>query len=151
VPLNRAAVGKAYRAEETFEVSREHIRRFADAIGDANPAYRDAAAARALGHPDVIAPPTYLTTVTLSLSGPNPIYDPEVGVDYARVVHGEMRFVHHRPARPGDVLTAVTTITDIRAVGANEVMTMTIDLSTTAGEAVCTAHNVVVSRGTAAG
>src|SRR5947209_20143053 len=151
MPLNREAVGRTYPAEGTFEVSREHIRRFADAIGDPNPAYRDPAAARALGHPDVIAPPTYLTAVPLSLGGRNPINDPDVGVDYSLVVHGEQRFVHHRPARHGDVLTAVTTITAIRAVGGNEIMTMTVDIRTTAGEPVCTAYNVVVSRGTAPG
>jgi acyl dehydratase len=151
MPMNRDAIGRAYSAEGTFEVSREHIRRFADAIGDANPVYRDPEAARALGHPDVIAPPTFLTTLGLSLAGPNPVFDPDVGVDYSLVVHGEQRFVHHRPARPGDVLTATTTITDIRDAGSNELLTMEMDIHTTAGEPVCTAHNVVVSRGTAAG
>jgi acyl dehydratase len=150
MPLNRAAIGRRYAAEGSFEVSREHIRRFADAIGDANPAYRDPAAARALGHPDVIAPPTFLTTLLLSLDGPNPVFDPDVGVDYSLVVHGEQKFVHHRPARPGDVLTAVTTITDIRDAGANELMTMEMEIRTTDGEPICTAYNVVVSRGTAA-
>src|SRR5881398_2854783 len=119
MPLNRAFIGREYTSDQTYEVGREMIRKFADAIGDLNPAYRDVEAARALGHPDVIAPPTFLTTVTMSLGGPNPIYDPEVGVDYSRVVHGEMHFDHHRPARHGDALTALTTITEIRAVGAN--------------------------------
>ena len=150
MPMNRDAIGRTYSAQGTFEVSREHIRRFADAIGDPNPVYRDPAAARALGHPDVIAPPTFLTTLGLSLAGPNPVFDPDVGVDYALVVHGEQRFVHHRPARPGDVLTATTTITDIRDAGSNELLTMEMEIRTTAGEPVCTAYNVVVSRGTAA-
>jgi acyl dehydratase len=149
MPLNRAAIGRSYTADGTFEVSREHIRRFADAIGDSNPAYRDPAAARALGHQDVIAPPTFLTTVGMSLGGPSPISDPDVGVDYSRVVHGEQRFVHHRPTRPGDVLTATTTITDIRDAGANELLSMEMEIRTTAGELVCTAYNLVVSRGTA--
>ena len=149
MPLNRGAIGRTYPADGTFEVSREHIRRFADAIGDDNPVYRDPAAARAVGHPDVIAPPTFLTTIGLSLHGPSPISDPDVGVDYSRVVHGEQRFVHHRPALPGDVLTATTTITDIRDAGANELLSMEMEIRTTAGELVCTAYNLVVSRGTA--
>ena len=151
MPLNRAAIGRSYTAEGTFEVSREHIRRFADAIGDANPVYRDPEAARKLGYPDVIAPPTFLTTLGMSLGGPSPISDPDVGVDYSRVVHGEQRFVHHRPVRPGDVLTASTTITDIRDAGSNELLSMEMEIRTTDGELVCTAHNLVVSRGTAAG
>ena len=150
MPLNRGAIGRTYTADGSFEVSREHIRRFADAIGDTNPVYRDPVAARALGHPDVIAPPTFLTTLGLSLAGPSPISDPDVGVDYSRVVHGEQRFVHHRPARPGDVLTATTTITDIRDAGSNELLSMEMEIRTTDGELVCTAYNLVVSRGTAA-
>jgi acyl dehydratase len=149
MPLNRNAVGRTYPSEGQFEVSREHIRRFAEAIGDDNPAYRDPEAAKALGYPDVIAPPTFLTTVGLSLRGPSPIADPDVGVDYSRVVHGEQRFVHHRPVRPGDVLTSSTTITDIRSVGANEILSMESVIQTADGEPVCTSYNTVVSRGTA--
>lgn len=152
MPLNRAFIGRSYRAGGTFEVSREHIRRFADAIGDRNPIYRDPEAAKAAGHPDVVAPPTFLTTIGLSLrDGNGPLFDPALGLDYGRVVHGEQRFVHHRPVRPGDVLTADTTVTDIRDAGANELMTLTMEIRTVEGELVCTARNVVVSRGTAAG
>ena len=150
MPLNRDFIGRRLPAEGTFEVSREHIRRFADAIGDPNPAYRDRAAAAALGHPDVIAPPTFLTTIGLTMAGLSPIDDPALGLDYGRVVHGEQRFVHHRPVRAGDVLTAEQTIEDIRDAGANELMTLTMEIRTTAGEPVCTAYNTVVSRGTAA-
>ena len=52
-------MGRVYPATEPYEVGREKIREFADAIGDDNPAYRDKAAAKALGYPDVIAPPTF--------------------------------------------------------------------------------------------
>lgn len=150
MPLNRDLIGRSYDSVGSFEVSREHIRRFAQAIGDTNPAYTDPEAAKALGHPDVIAPPTFLTTVGMSLSGRGPISDPELGLDYSLVVHGEQRFVHHRPVRPGDVLTAKTTIEGIRDAGTNELMKMRMDISTTDGELVCEAFNLVVSRGTAA-
>jgi acyl dehydratase len=150
MPLNRDLIGRSYDSAGSFEVSREHIRRFAQAIGDTNPAYTDRDAAKALGHPDVIAPPTFLTTVGMSLAGGGPISDPELGLNYSLVVHGEQRFVHHRPVRPGDVLTAKTTIEDIRDAGTNELMKMRMDISTTDGELVCEAFNLVVSRGTAA-
>jgi acyl dehydratase len=150
MPLNRDYIGRTYDGGSTFEVGREHIRRFAQAIGDSNPAYVDPAAAKALGHPDVIAPPTFLTTVGMSLTGSGPISDPGLGLNYAMVVHGEQRFVHHRPARPGDVLSAKTTIEDIRDAGANELLKMRMDITTADGELICEAHNLVVSRGTAA-
>jgi acyl dehydratase len=148
--LNRDFIGRSYEGAGTFEVGREHIRRFAQAIGDTNPAYTDPEAAIALGHPDVIAPPTFLTTVGMSLSGGNgPLSDPDLGLNYALVVHGEQRFVHHRPARPGDVLSAKTTIEDIRDAGSNELMKMRMDISTADGETICEAFNLIVSRGTA--
>lgn len=150
MPLNRDFIGRSYDGGATFEVGREHIRQFARAIGDTNPAYSDPAAARALGHPDVIAPPTFLTTVGMNLTGSGPISDPDLGLNYAMVVHGEQRFVHHRPARPGDVLSAKTVIEDIRDAGSNELLKMRMDITTADGELICEAHNLVVSRGTAA-
>jgi acyl dehydratase len=61
--LNRDFIGREYPASSTYEVGREHIRRFAEAVGDTSPACTDPEAARALGHPDVIAPPTFLTVL----------------------------------------------------------------------------------------
>jgi acyl dehydratase len=150
MPLNRDYIGRTYDGDRTFEVGREHIRKFAQAIGDDNPAYVEPDAAKALGHPDVIAPPTFLTTIGMSLGGSGPISDAGLGLNYAMVVHGEQRFVHHRPARPGDVLSAKTTIEDIRDAGANELLKMRMDITAADGELICEAHNLVVSRGTAA-
>jgi acyl dehydratase len=118
VPLNRDYVGRSFAGDRPYEVGREKIRDFADAIGDPNPAYRDPDAARALGHDDVIAPPTFAIVITMQASG-NAVFDPGLGLDYGLVVHGEQAFVHHRPIRPGDRLLASSTITDIRDAGRN--------------------------------
>jgi acyl dehydratase len=150
VPLNRDFIGRVYPGGRDYEVGREKIREFAEAIRDSNPAYTDPEAARALGHPDVIAPPTFGIVVTLQAGG-QAIFDPELGLDYGRVVHGEQKFIHHRPIRPGDRLSSAVTISDIRDAGSNELMTLNIDLTTDDGERVCTAVNTIVSRGTAAG
>jgi len=150
MPLNRAFIGRDYTSDDTYEVSREMIRKFADAIGDANPAYRDVEAAKALGHPDVIAPPTFLTVLGFRL-GVGPISEPDLGLNYAMVVHGEQRYVHHRPVRAGDVLTATSIVEDIRDAGRNELMTIRQEIRTTEGESVATAYNTIVSRGTAEG
>ena len=150
MPLNRAFIGREYTSDQTYEVGREMIRKFADAIGDDNPAYRDIEAAKALGHPDVIAPPTFLTVLGFRL-GVGPVGDPELGLNYGLVVHGEQRYVHHRPVRAGDVLTATSVVEDIRDAGKNELMTIRQEVRTTEGEAVATAYNTIVSRGTAEG
>jgi acyl dehydratase len=150
VPLNRDYIGRSYTGGRVYEVGREKIREFADAIGDENPAYVDVEAAKALGHPDVVAPPTFAVVITLQ-AGAQAVFDPGLGLDYAMVVHGEQTFIHHRPIRPGDALSTNVTITDIRTAGRNEIMTLTIELSAADGEKVCTAVNTIVSRGTAGG
>jgi acyl dehydratase len=151
MPINRDFIGREYVAEDTYEVSRELIRRFADAIGDASPVYRDIEAAKQLGHPDVIAPPTFLTVLGFRFGGAGPLSDPTLGLNYALVVHGEQRFVHHRPVRAGDVLKIVSSVVDIRDAGRNELMTTKMAISTTEGEAVADAYSTIVSRGTAEG
>jgi acyl dehydratase len=150
VPINRDYVGREYVATDTYEVSRELIRRFAAAIGDRHPAYADPEAARALGHPDVIAPPTFLTAVQMRFASEGPVSDPDLGLDYALVVHGEQRFVHHRPVRAGDVLTVTSSVSEIRDAGRNELMTTRMAVATTAGEPVAEMYSTLVSRGTAA-
>ncbi len=149
MPINRDFSGREFRSDDTYEVSREMIRRFADAIGDANPAYRDPEAAKALGYTDVIAPPTFLTVLGFRL-GVGPVGDPDLGLNYALVVHGEQRYVHHRPVQAGDVLTATSVVETIRDAGRNEMLTIRQEVRTADGELVCTAYNTIVSRGTAA-
>jgi acyl dehydratase len=151
MPLNRDFIGREYPAGETYEVSRELIRRFAQAIGDSNPAYTDVEAAKALGHPDVIAPPTFLTVLTFRYAAEGPVVDPGLGLNYALVVHGEQKFVHHRPVRAGDVLTVTSSVVDIRDAGRNELMTTKTSVATTGGEPVADLFGTLVSRGTAEG
>ncbi|MQA84419.1 MAG: MaoC family dehydratase [Streptosporangiales bacterium] len=144
--LNRDFIGRSYPPDEPYEVSRVKIKEFANAIGDPNPAYRDQEAARALGHPDVIAPPTFAIAITMAAGG-RAVADPDLGLDYGRVVHGEQRFVYTRPIHAGDVLLATATVEDIRTAGRNELMTTKVELATPEGEHVCTAYSSLVERG----
>jgi acyl dehydratase len=148
VALNRDFIGRELPPSPPYEVSREKIREFAAAIGDPNPVYLDREAAKALGHPDVIAPPTFAIVLSFRMSGAI-VADPELGLDYSLVVHGEQRFVHTRPIRAGDVLVGTPRITAIRDAGRNELITWEADLRTVEGEPVCIATNTLVSRGTA--
>jgi len=148
MPLDQSFVGRSYPPTAPYEVGREKIREFADAIGDPNPAYRDPAAARALGYPDVIAPPTFSIVLSLPASSVA-VRDPELGADYSRLVHGEQRFIHQRPIRAGDVLQVRTTLDAIRSVGGNDILTTRGEVSTVDGELVVTAISTVVLRGAA--
>ncbi|HZE51483.1 MAG TPA: MaoC family dehydratase N-terminal domain-containing protein [Jatrophihabitantaceae bacterium] len=146
MPLDQSFIGRVYPPTEPYEVGREKIREFADAVGDANPAYHDPEAAKALGHPDVIAPPTFAIVLT-SRAAQQVIMDPELGVDYSRVVHGEQRFAHVRPIHAGDALTVVVSVENVRAAAGNDIVSTKGEVSTVDGEPVLTAFATLVVRG----
>src|SRR5690242_12827030 len=144
--LDPSFIGRTYPPTEPYEVGREKIREFARAIGDYNPAYHDVEAAQKLGHPDIIAPPTFPVIVSF-LASRALIADPELGIDYGRVVHGEQRFVYARPVRAGDNLTAVLTVENVRVAAGNDLLSTRAEISTVEGEPVLTAYSVTVVRG----
>jgi acyl dehydratase len=144
--LDAGLVGRSYPPSAVYEVGREKIAEFARALGDDDPVYRDPAAAQAAGHPDVIAPPTFAIVVTMD-AGSVVVADPEVGIDYSRVVHGEQRFTHHRPIRAGDRLVSTASIDAARTVAGNDMLTTRVEVATEAGEPVCTAFSMLVARG----
>ncbi|MDT4941560.1 MAG: hypothetical protein QOJ34_1649 [Pseudonocardiales bacterium] len=148
MPVDQSFTGRVYPPTPPYEVGREKIREFADAINDPNPLYRDRAVAESHGYPDVIAPPTFPIVLTLK-AGHQVIADPDLGIDYSRVVHGEQRFVHHRPVYAGDVLQVIVTVDDIRAAAGNDLVTTRAEVSTVDGELVVTATSTIVARGTA--
>jgi acyl dehydratase len=144
--INRDYAGRTFPASEPYEVSRVKIAEFAAAIGDPSPVFRDRAAARAAGHPDVIAPPTFAIVLSMASAGVA-MSDPGLGLNYAMVVHGEQRFTYERPILAGDVLIAQPTITEIRDAGRNVMLTTSTQIRTADGELVCTAVGTLVERG----
>jgi acyl dehydratase len=146
--LDPSFIGRQYPPTEPYQVGREKIREFAQAIGDGNPAYRDPAAAQALGYPDVIAPPTFPIVVTMAASRLI-LADPDLGLDYSKVVHGEQRFSYSRPVVAGDVLQVRVTVENIRAAAGNDLLTTRGEVTTVDGEHVVTAYSTLVARGTA--
>ncbi len=144
--VNKDHAGRTFPASEPYEVSRVKIAEFADAIGDPSPLYRDREAARAAGHPDVIAPPTFAIVLSMASSG-RAMADPGLGLNYAMVVHGEQRFEYARPIVAGDVLTATSTISDIKEAGRNALLSTRTDIRTVSGEHVCSAYSTLVERG----
>ena len=146
VPLDQSFIGREYPPTEPYEVGREKIREFADAVGEDSPLHRDAAAAEAAGYSDVIAPPTF--AVILSMSAQDQIVDdPKLGLDYSRVVHGSQDFAHHRPIRAGDRLITVAHVEDVKTRAGNDFLTVRVEITTVEGEAVCTATSMLVVRG----
>ncbi|MFL6099221.1 MAG: MaoC family dehydratase N-terminal domain-containing protein [Actinomycetales bacterium] len=149
MPVNDAFSGRTYPPTAVYEVGREHIRSFAEALaagGPVHPAHVDATAAQALGYPDVIAPPT-MAVIVAHAANEQYTSDPESGIDYSRVVHGEQKFTHHRPIVAGDRLVTTLTVDSIRGAGGHAMITMRSEIAAESGEPVCTAIGTIVVRG----
>ncbi|MFE1366766.1 MaoC family dehydratase N-terminal domain-containing protein [Streptomyces anulatus] len=143
--LDQSFVGRTYPPTPAYEVGREKIREFAEAVGDPHPAYVDAEAARALGHADVIAPPTFVFSITYRAAG-EVVQDPQLGLDYSRVVHGDQKFSYVRPVRAGDRLTVTSTIEGIKSLAGNDILDVRGDVRDEAGELVVTTLMKLVAR-----
>ncbi|MGW1157147.1 FAS1-like dehydratase domain-containing protein [Streptomyces sp. NPDC002513] len=143
--LDQSFVGRSYPPTDPYEVGREKIREFAEAIGDANPAYTDPEAAKELGHCDVIAPPTFVFSITFKAAG-QVVQDPQLGLDYSRVVHGDQKFAYARPVRAGDRLSVISTIESIKSMAGNDVLDIRGEVRDEAGELVVTAWTKLVAR-----
>jgi acyl dehydratase len=104
------AIDKSYEPFE-YEVGREKIREYANAVGETNPVYFDRDAAQDAGFRDVVAPPMFAVVYSAGSVGP-PIFDPEIGIDFMRMVHGGQEFVWGEPVCSGDTITTTTTFKD---------------------------------------
>ena len=144
--LDAGLVGRSYPPSAVYEVGRAKIAEFAAAIGAPDPVHRDPGAARAAGYPDVVAPPTFAIIVAQRAEAVI-VQDPEAGIDYSRVVHGEERFTHHRPIVAGDRLVATPHVDTVREAGGHGMVTTRVEIATEAGEKVATAVSTIVVRG----
>jgi acyl dehydratase len=111
MPVNTTAIGKTYEPVQ-YAVGREKIREYARAVGETNPVYLDVAAARAAGYADVVAPPMFAVVYSAPSVGP-PIFDPEIELNFAMMVHGGQEFEWGSPVVAGDEIETVATVKDI--------------------------------------
>jgi acyl dehydratase len=110
-----SAVGKTYPAVD-YAVGREKVREFASAVGETNPLYFEPEHARAAGYADVVAPPMFAVVYQIKSVGPA-LFDPEVGINFAMLVHGAQEFVWGPLVVAGDEIATTTTIKEIAPRG----------------------------------
>lgn len=146
MPLTAELVGRSYPPIPPYAVGADTIAEFAAAVGARSALHTDPVAARAAGYADVIAPPTFAVIVAQACEA-QLVADPEAGIDFSRVVHGEERFVHTRPIVAGDVLTGVLSVQAVRAVGGHVMVTSRTELTTVDGEPVSSVTSMLVVRG----
>jgi len=137
--------GRTFPPTAPYRVGREQIHAFAEAVGATDPVHHDPAAAQALGHADVVAPPTFPIVLTLDAGGAA-IHDPALGLDYSRVVHGDQRFAYDRPVVAGDELRCVCTVEEVMSRAGADFVTIRTDVIDAAGEPVCRAWTRLVAR-----
>ncbi|MBX5470196.1 MAG: MaoC family dehydratase N-terminal domain-containing protein [Thermoleophilaceae bacterium] len=109
--LDTSKIGKTYPPHE-YEVGREKIREYANAVGETNPVHHDRSAAREQGFRDVVAPPMFAVVYSTGAIGPA-LFDPELGINFARMLHGAQEFVWSEPVCAGDTITTVASVKDL--------------------------------------
>lgn len=143
--MNPEVQGRVYPPTQPYLVGREKVREFARAVLSDAPLHHDPEAARAAGHADVVAPPTF-PIVIQDLTLQQLLADREAAVDFSRVVHGDQRFSYSRPIVAGDLLTGTMTVTSVKQLGGNSMITSSTEIVDERGEHVVTAISTLVVR-----
>lgn len=143
--VNPDLVGRAFAPVAPYLVGREKVREFARAVFATSPLNHDPAAAVAAGYADVVAPPTF-PVVIQEATLQQLLGQPDAGIDFSRVVHGDQRFSYTRPVVAGDELTATLSVTSVKTLGGNAMVTAESTMVDAAGEHVVTAISTLVVR-----
>ena len=143
--VEQSFAGRSYPAAAPFEVTRDHVTAFAEAVGATHPAHTDLAAARALGYADVVAPPTFAVVVAQAAEAAY-VQDPAAGIDFSRVVHAEERFTHHRPVVAGDRLVATLHVESVTERGGVAMVTTRTAIADDDGAPVVDVRSSLVVR-----
>lgn len=141
--MNSELVGREFPPTPQYLVGREKVREFARAVFADAPLHTDVDAARALGYADVVAPPTFAMVVqdqTLQQL----LAEPDSGIVLARTIHAEQKFAYSRPIVAGDELTGKLTVTGIRSLGGNSMITSEAVITDARGAHVVTATSVLL-------
>ena len=142
--MNPELVGRVFPPTAPYLVGREKVREFARAVFADAPQHSDRAAARALGYADVVAPPTFAMVVQ-DLTLQQLLGDPDSGIELSRLVHAEQRFRYSRPIVAGDELTATLSVTGIRTLGGNAMITSEAEIVDAEGAHVVTTTSVLLA------
>lgn len=134
--LNQAFLNRSYPSKETFKVTKDQIDNFAKSIGDSN-----------LYISEGFASPTFLISIQMGAMQVA-LFDPELGLDWNKVVHGEQSFEYKKPVKVGDELSFISTIEDIKTKVGNDFITIRSDVKDSNNKDVATLRATLIARGT---
>jgi acyl dehydratase len=140
-----SAAGKVFD-RVTYAVGREKVREYARAVGETNPLHTDLEAARAAGHDGLVAPPMFAVVYTSPAIGPA-MLDPEVGIDFGRMVHGAQEFAWGPLVVAGDEITTEVEVADVSERGGMGFYVFESRSDNARGERVCTGTWTCIVRG----
>ena len=144
--VNPELQGRVFPPVAPYLVGRVKVREFSRAVFATNPINHDPKVARAAGHADVVAPPTFAVVVQEATLA-QLLAEPDGGIDFTRVVHGDQRFSYSRPIVAGDELTATLAVTSIKTLGGHSMVTAESTIVDATGAHVVTAISTLVVRG----
>ncbi len=128
--LNPDSIGRTFFGAELVTVTAEEIADFAAVLGESDLS---------------VAPPTFSIRITLEQSQ-GILSDPNIGLDWSRVVHGDQKFEIFRPIVAGDIFRCSSTIENFKSVAGNEIVTVRSDLHS-GEELVLSSWSTLVVRG----
>ncbi len=144
--VNAELVGREFTPTAPYLVGREKVREFARAVLASNPIHFELDAAHAAGYADLVAPPTF-PIVLQQFTLDQLLAEPDAELDFSRVVHGEQRFSYVRPVVAGDELTAQLSVSSIKTLGGNAMVSCVSEIRDAEQQLVLTATSTLVVRG----
>ncbi len=138
-------IGRRY-PPVVYAVGREKIREYAAAVGETDPLHHDLELARAAGHADLVAPPMFAVVFSAPALTPA-LFDPEVGIDFTRMVHGAQAFRWGPLVIAGDEITTTATIVEARERAGLSFYVFETVSKNGPGDTVCTGRWTNIVRG----
>ena len=145
MPASPAAVGKEFPPTR-YAVGREKIREYALATGETEPLHLDVDAARAAGFADLVAPPMFCVVYCAPAIWPA-VIDPDVGIDFSRMVHGGQEFRWGPLVVAGDEISTTVRVESIEERAGLGFFVFASTSVNEAGETVCAGTWTNIVRG----
>ncbi|MFV0259698.1 MAG: MaoC family dehydratase N-terminal domain-containing protein [Acidimicrobiales bacterium] len=119
-PESAARIGRPLGEPVRVTIDAREAQRYAYAVGDENPIYFDADAARAAGYRDLVAPPTFIAHATVAPRSRSDLMTDGlwrrgdgIRLAVARVMFGGEEWEFLEPVCVGDEITAETRLADL--------------------------------------
>ena len=125
--MNPAAAGKTYPAT-TLTVDPQRVAAFREVFDESEG-----------------VPATFVTVAEFAVM-PQIVADPELALDFSRVLHGNQEYEFRRPLREGETLEVRCRLGSIRVLGGNAFLVLVTELVEPGGDIVCIGRSTLIER-----